>query len=261
LPDFSIHTFPDFRASAAASEVTLGRDSYIIAITPIGTLIFSTAFGSVVRIALTFLLAPVMAKIPLSALAGVLMVTAWRMNEWGEIKTIFSKKFISGIAKFLVTMIATIVFDLTIAIVIGIVLSAFIFIYRSSKSNISVADIDEEKYGSKISDVTKAIYIKGPVFFANTAKLEKVFSEELSGVEELIISLDGVNAIDTSGTSALCEQIEHLRKNSVKVILCGCSESVMSMLNKLSIKGIVGEENIVASMDQAIERTIDKAEE
>jgi len=208
-----------------------------------------------------FLLAPVMAKIPLSALAGVLMVTAWRMNEWGEIKTIFSKKFISGIAKFLVTMIATIVFDLTIAIVIGIVLSAFIFIYRSSKSNISVADIDEEKYGSKISDVTKAIYIKGPVFFANTAKLEKVFSEELSGVEELIISLDGVNAIDTSGTSALCEQIEHLRKNSVKVILCGCSESVMSMLNKLSIKGIVGEENIVASMDQAIERTIDKAEE
>ena len=208
-----------------------------------------------------FLLAPVMAKIPLSALAGVLMVTAWRMNEWGEIKTIFSKKFISGIAKFLVTMIATIVFDLTIAIVIGIVLSAFIFIYRSSKSNISVADIDEEKYGSKISDVTKAMYIKGPVFFANTAKLEKVFSEELSGVEELIISLDGVNAIDTSGTSALCEQIEHLRKNSVKVILCGGSESVMSMLNKLNIKGIVGEENIVASMDQAIERTIDKAEE
>lgn len=208
-----------------------------------------------------FLLAPVMAKIPLSALAGVLMVTAWRMNEWGEIKTIFSKKFISGIAKFLVTMIATIVFDLTIAIVIGIVLSAFIFIYRSSKSSITVTDIDEEKYGSKTNDVTKALYIKGPVFFANTVKLEKVFTEELTGVEELIISLDGVNAIDTSGTSALCEQIEHLRNNNVKVIICGGSESVMSMLNKLNIKAVVGEENIVPSMDIAIERTIDEAEE
>ena len=208
-----------------------------------------------------FLLAPVMAKIPLSALAGVLMVTAWRMNEWGEIKTIFSKKFISGIAKFLVTMIATIVFDLTIAIVIGIVLSAFIFIYRSSKSSITVTDIDEEKYGSKTNDVTKALYIKGPVFFANTVKLEKVFTEEITGVEELIISLDGVNAIDTSGTSALCEQIEHLRNNNVKVIICGGSESVMSMLNKLNIKAVVGEENIVPSMDIAIERTIDEAEE
>jgi len=209
-----------------------------------------------------FLLAPIMAKIPLSALAGVLMVTAWRMNEWGEIKTIFSKKFFSGIAKFLVTMIATIVFDLTIAIVIGIVLSAFIFIYRSSKSSVSVSLLDEEKYGSKTDDITKIMYLKGPVFFANTAKLEKVFKEELDGVEELIISLDGVNAIDTSGTTFLCEEIEHLRKNNVKVILSGGSESVMSMLNKLNIKEIVGEENIVDTMDLAIERTIDaKTEE
>ena len=187
-----------------------------------------------------FLLAPVMAKIPLSALAGVLMVTAWRMNEWGEIKTIFSKKFIGGIVKFLVTMIATIVFDLTIAIVIGIVLSAFMFIYRSSKSSIEIKDFDEEKYGSKSEDITKIMYIKGPLFFANIGKLEKSFKDELAGAEELIISLDGVNAIDTSGTGALCEHIEALRKNNVKVILCGASLSVLSMLEKLNIKEIVG---------------------
>ncbi len=208
-----------------------------------------------------FLLAPVMAKIPLSALAGVLMVTAWRMNEWGEIKTIFSKKFISGIAKFLVTMIATIVFDLTIAILIGIVLSAFIFIYRSSKSSITVTNVDEEKYGSKTSDITKAMYIKGPVFFANTVKLEKIFKEGLDGVDELIISLDGVNAIDTSGTSALCECIEHIKNNNVKVIISGGSDTVMSMLNKLNIEEIVGKENIVPTMDLAIEKTIDREEE
>ncbi|MBO5261532.1 MAG: SulP family inorganic anion transporter [Clostridia bacterium] len=208
-----------------------------------------------------FLLAPVMAKIPLSALAGVLMVTAWRMNEWGEIKTIFSKKFISGILEFLVTMIATIVFDLTIAIVLGIALSALIFIYRSSKSSITVNDIDEEKYGSETADVTKVMYIKGPVFFANVNKLEKTIKEELTGVEELIISLDSVNAIDTSGTTALCEEIEHLCKNNVKVILCGGSKDVMSMLDKLNIKEIVGEENITSTIDLAIEKTIDRIEE
>lgn len=208
-----------------------------------------------------FLLAPVMAKIPLSALAGVLMVTAWRMNEWGEIKTIFSKKFIGGIVKFLVTMIATIVFDLTIAIVIGIVLSAFMFIYRSSKSSIEIKDFDEEKYGSKSEDITKIMYIKGPLFFANIGKLEKSFKDELAGAEELIISLDGVNAIDTSGTGALCEHIEALRKNNVKVILCGASLSVLSMLEKLNIKEIVGEDKIATTLDEAIDKTIDPVSE
>lgn len=204
-----------------------------------------------------FLLAPVMAKIPLSALAGVLMVTAWRMNEWGEIKTIFSKKFIGGILKFLVTMIATIVFDLTIAIVIGIILSAFMFIYRSSKSSIDIKDFDEERYGSASDDITKIMYIKGPLFFANIGKLDKVFKDELTDVEELVISLDGVNAIDTSGTSALCEHIEALRKNNVKVVLCGASPSVISMLEKLNIKEIVGKDKIVATIDEAIDKTID----
>ena len=205
-----------------------------------------------------FVLAPIMAKIPLSALAGVLMVTAWRMNEWGEIKTIFSKKFIGGIVKFLATMIATIVFDLTIAIIIGIVLSAFIYIYRSSSSTITVKDIDEEKYGSVTKDTTKIIYIKGPVFFANVGKLEKVFKEELHEVNELVISLDGASSIDTSGTTALYEHIEHLRNENVKVILCGMSPSVLSMLNKLNIKELVGENNIVETTYEAIELTIDQ---
>lgn len=207
-----------------------------------------------------FLLSPVMAKIPLSALAGVLMVTAWRMNEWHEIKTIFSKKFYTGIAKFLVTMISTIVFDLTIAIIIGIVLSAFIFIYRSSKSTVTVKNIDEEKYGSKTNDVTKAVYLKGPLFFANTSRLEKLFEKELDGTDELIISMDGVNAIDTSGATALYECIERMVNKGVKVILCGVGEPVMVMLQKLKITELVGD-GIAESMDEAIEKTIDTVEE
>ena len=67
-----------------------------------------------------FLLAPVMSRIPLSALAGVLMVTAWRMNEWESIRYIFSHRFKGGILKFLATMLATIIFDLTVAIALGI---------------------------------------------------------------------------------------------------------------------------------------------
>ena len=59
-----------------------------------------------------FLLGGVMARLPLSALAGVLMVTAWRMNDWEGIRYIFRHKFKSGISQFLITMLATVVFDL-----------------------------------------------------------------------------------------------------------------------------------------------------
>lgn len=205
-----------------------------------------------------FLLSPVMAKIPLSALAGVLMVTAWRMNEWHEIKIVFSKKVVGGIVEFLATMIATIVFDLTVAIIIGVVLSAFIFIYHSSKLTVQVSDLDEEKYGSADDDITRIAYIKGPLFFASVGKLESVFKKGLSDTEELIISLDGVNAIDTSGATALCELIEELKEKKINVIVCGVSEEIFKLLEKMEIENIVGKENIVDTKVSAIDKTISK---
>ena len=72
-----------------------------------------------------FILGPVMARIPLSALAGVLMVTAFRMNDWKEIRYIFSHHFKGAAAKYLITMAATILFDLTMAILLGVVTGFF----------------------------------------------------------------------------------------------------------------------------------------
>ena len=205
-----------------------------------------------------FLLSPVMAKIPLSALAGVLLVTAWRMNEWHEIKTVFSKKVTGGIVEFLATMIATIVFDLTVAIIIGVVLSAFIFIYHSSKVTVELSDLDEEKYGSADNDITRIVYIKGPLFFASVGKLESVFKKGLSDTEELIVSLEGVNAIDTSGAAALCELIEELKEKRINIIVCGVSKEAFKLLEKMEIETIVGKENIVDTMVSAIDKIISK---
>ncbi len=66
-----------------------------------------------------------MSKIPMAALAGVLMMTAWRMNEWAEIHEMWKKKLKTNMIQFSVTMIATIVFDLTIAILIGLYSPAY----------------------------------------------------------------------------------------------------------------------------------------
>ena len=78
-----------------------------------------------------FVLAPIMSAIPLSALSGILMITAWRMNDWENIKFIFDHKFKSGMSKFFVTMAATVVLDLTEAIIIGVAFSIILILFRA----------------------------------------------------------------------------------------------------------------------------------
>lgn len=99
-------------------------------------------FHGVVLMLSMFFLSPWMSVIPLSALAGVLIVTAWRMNEWDEIKHIFSGRMWSPKLKFLVTMAATVVLDLTTAIAIGCALAILIFIVNSSNVEVTVDDVD-----------------------------------------------------------------------------------------------------------------------
>ena len=141
-----------------------------------------------------FLLAPVMAKVPMSALAGVLMVTAWRMNEWTEIKHFFKHKMGGAISKFFITMIATVVFDLTIAIVIGILYSAiFVFVKNGFKFKRLEVDVDGG-----------LIRVKGPVFFGNDDRLLKTVK---ALAEEGEVTLDVSEAIvaDTTAKFTLDE--------------------------------------------------------
>lgn len=155
---------------------------------------------ALVLLASMFLLGPVMAKIPLSALAGVLMVTAWRMNEWHAIKSIFKKKQYTAIGKFLITMIATVVFDLTIAIVIGIVFSIFVYLFnikfKATKNNLEITEESQE--------IVKA-RLNGSLFFANATKIEKKLSELLENHEKVELSLINTKYIDTTGLETLEE--------------------------------------------------------
>ncbi|KAA0271793.1 MAG: SulP family inorganic anion transporter, partial [Chloroflexi bacterium] len=92
-----------------------------------------------------FLLTPLMEKIPLAALAGVLMVTAARMSEWDSIKFIFGKVFKTDMIAFTVTMLATIVLDLTQAILIGSFLAGAVFLNKIASIDITVQEVDIER--------------------------------------------------------------------------------------------------------------------
>ena len=213
-----------------------------------------------------FLLGPVMAKLPLSALAGVLMVTAWRMNEWESIRYFFGKGFKRAISKFLITMIATVVFDLTIAILIGIAYSAVLFIFNAAGLKVDFSKVENKKFkgGSnenieKLHQNTTVMYITGPIFFANVTKL----SESLKNVEDscdyLICSMRGVPAIDITGTEFIVELCEDCIAHNRKIVFCGMNDRVKSMLVRTGVQDKLGEDAFQWSVDKVLSESVQNA--
>ena len=202
-----------------------------------------------------FLLAPIMAKVPLSALAGVLMVTAFKMNEWENINYIFSKKFRGAIFKFLITMVATITLDLTQAIIIGVVFSSILFMVKISNMDINISDIKVDKLNDideniNLKDI-KVMYFTGPLFFATIEKFkEKILNIENTKV--IILSMRGVPLIDTSAMQGLIEITEELEKKNCKVMLCGLQNKVQDIIKKSGYEEKLGSNMIFWSADEAI---------
>lgn len=204
-----------------------------------------------------FLLAPVMSKIPLAALAGVLMVTAWRMNEWESIRYIFSHKFKGAMLEFTATMFATIVFDLTVAILIGVLIGLVFLVSRLSFIEINYENVDMnrmhvtdpvlcERYSNAM-----VVYITGPMIFANTQAVADI-AGKVEGSDTVLFSMRGVSNIDISCAQTLRELVEGLRKKGVDVAICGMTTHAMKMMDRSDLHKIIGDENFYWSVERVL---------
>lgn len=200
----------------------------------------TSVIHAIVLLLSMFVLGDVMSAIPLSALAGVLIVTAWRMNEWKTIKSIFSKKLKTAMFQFLITMAATVVFDLTKAILIGVVFSLIMFVVKVSDMQVTVADIDPEKLDMDNVDpeklkFTSVVYITGPLYFGTCAKLEDKVSS-LGDSYNIIFSMRGVTVADISGIEALHEYCERLISQGRMVYFSCVQPPVMDLFERTGLK-------------------------
>ena len=204
-----------------------------------------------------FLLAPVMSKIPLAALAGVLMVTAWRMNEWESIRYIFSHKFKGAMLEFTATMFATIIFDLTVAILIGVLIGLVFLVSRLSFIEINYENVDMnrmhvtdpvlcERYSNAM-----VVYITGPMIFANTQAVADI-AGKVAGSDTVLFSMRGVSNIDISCAQTLRELVEGLRKKGVDVAICGMTTHAMKMMDRSDLHKIIGDENFYWSVERVL---------
>lgn len=203
-----------------------------------------------------FILGGVMSEIPLCALAGVLIVTAWRMNDFAAIKSIFGKKIKTAIFQYLITMAATVIFDLTTAILIGIVFSIIMFVLKVSDMQVSVAAIDPERIDDPKIDREKlrytcVVYISGPLYFGTCNKLE----EKISALGEnynVIFSMRGVTVADMSGIEALHEYCERLISSGIMVFFSCVQPEVSDMMERCGFKERFKDDMFFWSADKAM---------
>ncbi len=202
-------------------------------------------------------LSSVISRVPMAALAGVLAVTAWRMNEWHEIRDIFNRRFKSAMFAFISTLIATVALDLTQAIILGIGLSALIFVFQISRTKVVLAPVSVEKMrgdGYEMqydADRIQVVYIMGPLFFGSVNTFNTVF-EKLNGTEDLILSLRTVPLLDTTGIAAIENLIHQCEAQGRRVYLSGLNDPVRSYLERAGIIQHLGENRVFWSAYEAI---------
>ncbi len=179
--------------------------------------------------------APIMSNSPMPALAGVLIVTAWRMNEWETINVLFTKRYWSGILLFLITMGCTVIFDLSIAIVIGIIGGCIFFVIKSAAITISVETIDWERMDlpeTKKLDNWTVVYISGPLFFMSAEKLKNTLAD-LNQKEGIIFSMRGVPSIDLTARAVFDEFQEKAEMREQTIIYTSLQPEVEKQLQHL----------------------------
>ncbi|MCC6906058.1 MAG: SulP family inorganic anion transporter [Anaerolineae bacterium] len=211
---------------------------------------------AVALLLVVLLAAPVLQLVPLAGLAGVLAVTAFRMNDWPEIRTIFQRGFKSAIIVFVVTLIATIALDLTQAIIVGVGLSAVGFVLMISRASVSVSPalpdkLREAGYEMQTNpDHYRIVYMVGPLFFGSTT----TFNAALEGTEgkDVIFSLRTVPLIDVTGLAALEEAIHRVEAAGGHVFLSGLNPPVESYLRRCGLLDKLGPARVHWSAFEAI---------
>lgn len=192
-------------------------------------------------------LAPLMSYVPLAALAAVLVIVAWNMAEIESFRHLMTGP-VGDRVVLLLTFVLTVMFDLTVAIEVGLVLAAFLFMHRMSEvvameSGVSLLEADEaDTLGDPMPDQraqlppgVEAFQISGPLFFAVANRLDDVLNQFRQPPRVFILRMRLVPLIDASGVTALTQMIERCRRMGTQVILSGLREQPRRVLAQMHV--------------------------
>jgi len=232
-----------------------------------------TPFAGVIH-ALTLLLiifafAPLVSQVPLASLSAVLIMVAWNMSEVHHFRHLF-KAPSYDIVILLTTFILTILVDLTVAVGVGMVLSAFLFmkrigevskiapLYFTKELELEAEEFNKESFEKNAVPPGVEIYeISGPFFFGLADSLRDVLPQLKSKAKVFILRMRKVPVIDASGMHALREFYYRCQKDKTVLLLSGVNESVLKSLRKFGLTELIHEEFIFPHIDLALKKSIE----
>ena len=225
---------------------------------------------AVVLLLILLLLMPLAQYIPMGCLAGVLVIVSYNMSGWRVFKALL-KNPKSDVTVLLITFFLTVIFDLTIAIEVGLVIACVLFMRRVMETTeISVikdeidpnteSDIATNEEHLIIPEGVEVYEINGPYFFGIATKFEEVMAQLGDRPKVRIIRMRKVPFIDSTGIHNLESLCKMSQKEKITVVLSGVNAKVHQVLEKSGFYTLLGEENICPNINVALERARKLAE-
>lgn len=202
---------------------------------------------------------PLAKLIPMTTLAAILIIVSYNMGEWKSFYS-FMKAPKSDMVILVLTFLLTVVFDLVVAIEIGMVLAMFLFMKRIAdtttiKTSIceNCSEEDEVVENTNRSDKILIYEINGPFFFGIVHKFLEVMNEINKSYDVLILDMKNATSIDATGMDALKGLYARCEKHEVKVLLANVKEQPYSVLENMGFIELIGKDCVFESRDEAME--------
>ena len=213
---------------------------------------------SIVLVLVLVLLMPYAALIPMPTIAAILFMVAYNMCQWRTFVHLCKTAPKSDILVLVVTFILTVVFDLVVAIEVGMLMAVVLFMKRmSDESNVSgwkYYDPDEDPDGPELKIIPKHVRvyeISGPMFFGDADSLATINFKDFT--KAIIIRMRGVPALDASAMHAMEQLQERCEKSGIQLIFSHVNEQPFHTMEKSGFVEKVGRDNFRPHIDDAIE--------
>lgn len=214
---------------------------------------------AVVLLLVLLFLMPYAGLIPMPTIAAILIMVAYNMSEWKKFARIVKTAPKSDILILVVTFALTVVFDLVVAIAVGMVLAALLFMKRMSDET-SVngwkyidPDTDEDSIDLKVVPKDVRVYeISGPLFFGAADKIPEIILKDYTRC--LILRMRAVPSLDSTALNALESLYEKCQKQDVRLILSHVNDQPLQVMRKSGFYEAVGENNFCRHIDEAISK-------
>lgn len=218
---------------------------------------------AVVLLLILLFLMPLAQYIPMACLAGVLVIVSYNMSGWRVFKGLL-KNPKSDVTVLLITFFLTVIFDLTVAIEVGLVIACVLFMKRVMETT-QISVITDEIDPNKESDLevheehliipsgVEVYEINGPYFFGIATKFEEIMARLGDRPKIRIIRMRKVPFIDSTGIHNLTTLCEMSQKENIHIILSGINERVHTVLEKSGFYELLGKENICSNINEALE--------